>query len=64
VMRCLAKDPADRPQSAAAVAAALDGIEVGPWSQMEASGWWARYCAPGAAVEVSDGILAATGGEL
>jgi hypothetical protein len=63
-MQCLAKDPAERPQSAAAVAAALDAIEVGSWSQTDASGWWARYAAPSDGVEISDGMLAATGGQL
>jgi serine/threonine-protein kinase len=64
VLACLAKEPADRPQSAAAVAAALDAVEVGAWSQTDASTWWARYGMPGDAVEVSDGMLAATGGQL
>jgi len=64
VLACLAKEPADRPQSAAAVAAALDVIEVGAWSEADASAWWSRHEAPVAAVESSDGVLAATGGEL
>ena len=64
VLACLAKDPADRPQTAAAVAAALDAIEGASWSEVEASAWWARQEMPGAAVESSDGMLAATGGEL
>jgi eukaryotic-like serine/threonine-protein kinase len=64
VLACLAKDPAARPQSAAAVAAALDAIELACWSQADASAWWERYAAPGDGVEVSDGMLAATGGQL
>jgi hypothetical protein len=63
VLACLAKDPTDRPPSAAAVAAALDAVEVVDWSQSDASAWWARYGTPGDAVEVSDGMLAATGGQ-
>jgi len=64
VLACLAKDPADRPESAAAVAAALDAIGVDAWGQADASAWWARYGMPGDVVEVSDGMLAATGGQL
>jgi serine/threonine-protein kinase len=64
VLACLAKDPADRPQTAAAVAAALDAMEVGSWSEADASTWWSRHATPVAAVESSDAMLAATGGVL
>jgi serine/threonine protein kinase len=40
VLRCLAKDPARRPQSAAKVARALAEIDVEPWTEEEADAWW------------------------
>ena len=44
VMRCLEKDPADRPQSMLEVARSLDELEqVEPgeaWTQARAAGWW------------------------
>ena len=64
VLACLAKEPADRPQTAAAIAAALEAMDLGSWSEADAAGWWSRHQAPAAAVEASDGMLAATGGML
>ena len=42
VLACLAKDPAARPLSAAAVAEALTAAEadVEPWNQEQAAAWW------------------------
>jgi eukaryotic-like serine/threonine-protein kinase len=42
VLACLAKDPAARPPSAAAVAEALAAAEadVEPWTQEQAAAWW------------------------
>jgi len=41
VMHLLAKDPAQRPQSAAAVAAMLDGLRLeSEWAQPQAIAWW------------------------
>jgi len=40
VLACLAKDPADRPQSAADLGRALGAIPVEPWSQEQALSWW------------------------
>jgi hypothetical protein len=38
-MACLSKSPADRPQTAEALAAALWGL-AGDWNQDEAEKWW------------------------
>jgi eukaryotic-like serine/threonine-protein kinase len=41
VLRCLAKDPAGRPTSAADMAALLDTLrEVRPWTAADAQRWW------------------------
>ena len=41
ILACLAKDPADRPQTADAVRARLDtvGLEQ-PWTAARARAWW------------------------
>jgi eukaryotic-like serine/threonine-protein kinase len=46
LLRCLAKEPVDRPKSAAELADALGRIPAGTWSASEAEGWW-RAHAPG-----------------
>ena len=39
--RCLEKDPANRPQTIAAVASALDGVLVHqPWRRDQIDAWW------------------------
>ena len=47
VLRCLAKDPADRPRSADDLRVALEGCEAaGRWTQADARAWWGEH-APG-----------------
>jgi serine/threonine-protein kinase len=44
VMSCLAKSPADRPESAAALQEAFAKCEgVGEWTQREARAWWEQF---------------------
>jgi serine/threonine-protein kinase len=44
VMACLAKNPDERPQSAAELRAMLDDCkDVPPWSQSDADAWWALH---------------------
>jgi serine/threonine-protein kinase len=40
VLACLAKSPADRPASAAALRRALAGVEAEPWGEEQAGRWW------------------------
>ncbi len=42
VLCCLAKRPADRPQSAAELAGALAAIKTDPWGEAEAARWWSE----------------------
>jgi len=46
VLKCLAKSPADRPQSASVLATALENCPVAqPWSAAHAQAWWQQYVA-------------------
>jgi serine/threonine-protein kinase len=40
VMRCLAKDPEGRPQTAAQLAQALEFVPVDAWGEEHAMRWW------------------------
>jgi serine/threonine-protein kinase len=41
--RCLAKDPAARPQDAREFGALLDALETAPWTQDAATAWWSTH---------------------
>lgn len=43
LLRCLSKDPDDRPQSAQEAHDALRACAIGPWTQEAARGWWDRH---------------------
>jgi serine/threonine protein kinase len=43
VMRCLAKDPKDRPTSASELCQALSVLTIQPWSTNEARLWWQEH---------------------
>jgi len=44
IMKCLAKDPDHRPQTAAEVIHVLDTVELDvPWTSTEAEAWWRLY---------------------
>jgi serine/threonine-protein kinase len=42
LIRCLAKDPAQRPQSAAALLRSLAECGVPKWTEDDARAWWSR----------------------
>jgi serine/threonine-protein kinase len=49
VARCLAKDPAERPDGADAIAAALEAMALPPWTREAAAAWWDAWRAARAA---------------
>lgn len=40
VLRCLAKDPGERPATAKALEAELAALEIEPWTAADAEAWW------------------------
>ncbi|HRB13607.1 MAG TPA: serine/threonine-protein kinase [Vicinamibacteria bacterium] len=46
LMRCLEKDPANRPGGADEVGQALKAMAVDPWTQAEAMEWWQVHALP------------------
>ncbi len=47
ILRCLAKDPKDRPPSTPALMEELAKCEAAPgWTRLEAEGWWAAFKKP------------------
>ena len=43
VLACLEKPPAARPQSAAALLAQLDALDIEPWTPEDAKRWWREW---------------------
>ena len=43
ILRCLEKDPENRPDGADEVIRALKAIPIEPWTQAEAIAWWQRH---------------------
>jgi serine/threonine-protein kinase len=43
ILRCLAKDPADRPRDGQALADALEALDLHHWSARDARAWWKDY---------------------
>jgi serine/threonine-protein kinase len=46
LLSCLAKEPGDRPRDGAALADALDAIDLSGWSRSDARVWWRNHPKP------------------
>jgi serine/threonine-protein kinase len=60
VLNCLAKEPEDRPQSAAALDRRLAAVDVEPWTDEQARQWWAA--AKPSSGDVDGSVATHTGG--
>ncbi len=60
VLHCLAKRPADRPPTAAAVAQALGACDVRHWTAADAETWWHRHLPPSSSLRSFAQVTAAT----
>ena len=61
LLRCLAKDPKKRPESARALAEALEQVPASHWSPAEAEGWWQTH-APGRSTPIPAAPVPASAG--
>lgn len=48
IARCLEKTPADRPATVAEIVAALDALDLPPWTREDAKAWWIKWRATSA----------------
>jgi serine/threonine-protein kinase len=50
ILKCLAKAPIERPQTAAQLAQALEFIAADPWGEDQARRWWETNARPQSAL--------------
>jgi eukaryotic-like serine/threonine-protein kinase len=61
VLSCLAKDPQERPQTAATLARSLNDVPIQRWGQEQAKRWWASETEPVTRAAVTSHPAAANG---